>query len=218
MTPRDRRGVATMARWASAGAPGSPLTVLPAAAAPRAAAATCELCPSGLGPHHRHLLALTDRRIVCVCETCWSLRSGDAGYRPTGGRTLWLEDFVLPDELWAAFQIPIGLAFMVRSSLTDMVVSLYPSPAGATESELDLLAWTSLVAANPILDQLQPDAEALLINRLADPPQVVIAPLDECYRLVGLIKARWTGISGGPAIEEAVATFFAGLREPEAAW
>jgi hypothetical protein len=201
-------GVGTMAKWAKGGSP----------APPRAATDTCELCPSGLGPHHRHLLALTDRRIVCVCETCWSLRSGDAEYRPTGGRTLWLEDFVLPDDLWAAFQIPIGLAFMVRSSLTDMVVSLYPSPAGATESELDLLAWTSLVAANPILDQLQPDAEALLINRMADPAQVVIAPLDECYRLVGLIKARWTGISGGAEIEEAVATFFAGLREHEVAW
>ena len=77
----------------------------------------CELCPVGLADDHRHLLHLAERRIVCVCETCWSLHSGDADYRPTGGRTLWLDDFRLDDEAWAAFQIPIGLAFMLRSGL-----------------------------------------------------------------------------------------------------
>ena len=44
----------------------------------------------------------------------------------------------MPDEVWVAFQIPIGLAFLMRSSVTGGVVALYPSPAGATESELDL--------------------------------------------------------------------------------
>ena len=28
----------------------------------------------------------SERRIVCVCETCWSLRSGDPEFRPPGGR------------------------------------------------------------------------------------------------------------------------------------
>ena len=36
----------------------------------------------------------------------------------------------------------------------------------------------------------------------------MIAPIDECYRLVGLIKQRWEGLSGGRAIEQAVAEFF----------
>ena len=44
------------------------------------------------------------------------MRSGDAEFRPAGVRTLWLEDFELPDELWAALRIPIGLAFVMRSA------------------------------------------------------------------------------------------------------
>ncbi len=58
-------------------------------------------------------------------------------------------------------------------------------------------AWAALVAANPVLEELDPDAEALVVNRLSDPPQYAILPIDQCYGLVGLIKSRWEGISGG---------------------
>ena len=43
----------------------------------------------------------------------------------------------------------------MRSSMTGQVVALYPSPAGATESELDLFSWTALCAANPVLERLE---------------------------------------------------------------
>jgi Family of unknown function (DUF5947) len=172
----------------------------------------CELCPLTLAEDHKHLLDLEERRIVCVCPTCWSIRSGEARYRPTGSRTLWLEPFELSDELWAAFQIPIGLAFFMRSTSTGAIVGLYPSPAGATECELDLESWDRLVEANPVLDDLDPDAEALIVNRLATPHVHVIAPLDDCYRLVGTIKATWEGISGGAAMEAAVERYFDELR------
>jgi hypothetical protein len=173
----------------------------------------CELCPISLAADHKHLLDLEERRILCVCPTCWSMRSGEARYRPTGSRTLWLDGLEMPDELWAAFQIPIGLAFLMRSSATGGIVALYPSPAGATESELELDAWHRLVAANPALEDLDFDAEALIVNRLSDPPAYVIAPLDDCYRLVGLIKSTWEGISGGAAMEAAVQRFFDEVRE-----
>ena len=140
------------------------------------------------------------------------MRAGEGDYRPTGNRTVWLPDLDLPDELWASFQIPIGLAFFMRSTVSGGVVAFYPSPAGATESELDLEAWGELVARNPMLEDLDPDAEALVANRLSDPPQYVIAPIDECYRLVGLIKMRWEGISGGAGVGEAVTRFFDDLR------
>ncbi|HXO08639.1 MAG TPA: DUF5947 family protein, partial [Solirubrobacteraceae bacterium] len=116
------------------------------------------------------------------------------------------------DEVWAGFQIPIGLAFFMRSTVTDSVVAFYPSPAGATESELTLEAWEPLVQANPALEQLDPDSEALVVNRLTEPAQYVVLPIDQCYALVGLIKSRWEGISGGGAIEEAVPQFFAAIR------
>jgi Family of unknown function (DUF5947) len=173
----------------------------------------CEICHSTTIPDdHRHLIHLEERRIVCACEACWALHSGDAQYRPTGMRTLWLEQFECDDETWGLFQIPIGLAFFMRSSVTGGVVAFYPSPAGATESELSLEAWDALVALNPALAELEHDAEALVVNRLSDPHQFVIAPIDDCYALVGLIKSRWEGISGGDALKEAVPAFFESMR------
>lgn len=172
----------------------------------------CGLCGAPMPDDHRHLLHLDERRILCSCEPCWALHSGDPEYRPAGMRTVWFEDFDCPDEVWASFQIPIGLAFFMRSTTTGGVVAFYPSPAGATESELDLGAWDAFVQANPRLSDLEPDGEALLVNRLGASPQFVIAPIDDCYRLVGMIKSRWEGISGGSAIETAVPEFFDALR------
>ncbi len=171
----------------------------------------CDLCGKGLPSEHRHLLHLEERYILCACESCVALRGGDRELRPTGTRFAWLEDFSLPDDVWASFSIPIGLAFFMISSSVGSVVAFYPSPAGATESELDLEAWDALCAENPGLI-LDPDAEALIVNRMQEPNQHAIAPIDECYRLVGMIKAKWEGISGGMEPEAAIAGFFEEIR------
>jgi hypothetical protein len=173
---------------------------------------TCDLCSTTVPADHRHMLNLYERQIVCVCESCWALRSGDAEFRPTGNRTLWLPDFDLPEHIWAQFRIPIGLAFFMHSSVTSCVVALYPGPAGATESELHFETWSRLCELNPVLADLEPDAEALIVNRMSDPPSYAIAPIDRCYMLVGLIKASWEGISGGAAVEDAVNAYFEELR------
>jgi Family of unknown function (DUF5947) len=173
----------------------------------------CDLCGKRLDRDHRHLLHLVDRRILCACESCLALRGGDPELRPTGTRTVWLDDFDLPDETWSALDVPIGVAFFIDSSATGGVVALYPSPAGATESAVPAATWRELRTANPVLMGLESDAEALIANRIADPPQYAIVPIDECYRLVGLIKISWEGISGGDGPERAVADFFAELRE-----
>ena len=172
----------------------------------------CDICGTSIPDDHRHLLHLEERRIVCSCEACWALHSGDPEYRPSGMRTVWLDGFQCGEELWGMLGIPIGLAFFMRSSVSDSVVAFYPSPAGATESELGLDAWDALMRANPILEQLEPDAEALIVNRLADPPRYAIAPIDVCYALVGLIKSRWEGISGGDGLGAAVSEFFETIR------
>jgi hypothetical protein len=179
---------------------------------PAVQAERCDLCRSAMPDDHRHLLNLHERQIVCVCESCWAIRSGDPDLRPVGNRTVWLEGFELPDDVWGDFRIPIGLAFFMHSSATDGVVALYPSPAGATESELSLESWDRLVALNPVLEQLEPDGEALIVNRMSDPPSFAIAPIDRCYALVGLIKTSWEGISGGSGVNDAVARFFDELR------
>ena len=50
------------------------------------------------------------------------------------------------------------------------MVALYPSPAGATESELHFASWSRMVELNPVLAALEPDIEGLIVNRLSDPP------------------------------------------------
>lgn len=172
----------------------------------------CELCGMPISDEHRHLLELDERRILCACEPCLAMKSGLDNYCPVSTRTLWLDDFVFPDELWAAFQLPVGLAFFMRSTGTNSVVALYPSPAGATECELHLESWDKLVELNPILRDLEADAEALVVNRMVGAHQHAIVPIDECYRLVGLIKSTWEGISGGNAIADAVPKFFEYVR------
>jgi hypothetical protein len=186
------------------------------ASAPAPAAAIeerCDMCSVPIPADHRHLLHVEDRLIVCTCETCRALFAGEGAYRPTGTRTVWLDGLVLSDEHWASFGIPIGLAFFFHSSTGGPaggggLVAFYPSPAGTTECELDLGPWQQLVAANPVLAGLEPDAEALIVNRLGNVRRQAIVPIDECYRLVGLVRVSWEGISGGTGMEEAVARFF----------
>jgi Fe-S cluster biogenesis protein NfuA len=172
----------------------------------------CDLCGTTVAPDHRHLLNLVERKIECSCESCWALRSGDPEYRPTSTRTLWLDDFKLTDDVWASFQIPIGLAFFMRSTTAGCIVALYPSPAGATESELHFSNWNRLVSANPVLADLEADVEGLIVNRMADPPVYAIAPIDRCYELTGTIKVAWEGISGGAGVSDAITHFFEGLQ------
>jgi hypothetical protein len=172
----------------------------------------CDLCGITIAERHRHLLHLVERQIACACESCWNVRSGDPEYRPAGNRTLWLPALDVPDDLWASFQIPIGLAFFMESTVTACVVAMYPSPGGATESELHFDSWSRMLELNPVLTGLEPDIEGLIANRMSDPPMYVIAPIDRCYALTGTIKAHWEGISGGSGVHDAVEQFFGDLH------
>jgi Family of unknown function (DUF5947) len=191
---------------------GSGPAASPLTAPPAADTEACDLCGTGISSSHRHLLHLAERRIMCACETCWAMRSGEGDYRPTGNRTVWLAGLDVPDDLWASFQIPIGLAFFMESTVTECIVAMYPSPGGATESELHFESWRRMHERNPVLETLEPDIEGLIANRLSDPPIYVIAPIDRCYGLTGTIKTAWEGISGGSGVQPAVDRFFDDLR------
>lgn len=113
--------------------------------------------------------------------------------------------------------IPINMAFLFHSSLETRVIALYPSPAGAVESLLPLDAWAEIEESNPAIRQLKPDVEALLVNRVGHAQgtrdaEYYVAPMDECYKLVGLIRTNWKGLSGGAEVWTEVGRFFAELR------
>jgi hypothetical protein len=173
----------------------------------------CEFCSSSLHPTHRHLLEIQTRRVVCVCEPCalrfenvigrWKLIPRDA---------IALPEFNSTDAEWEGFALPINLAFFFQSTPADKVVAMYPSPAGATESLLSLGAWGAVVAANPVLERMQSDVEALLVNRLGNAREYYIAPIDRCFELVGIIRLHWRGFSGGPNVWEEINGFFDKLK------
>ena len=118
----------------------------------------------------------------------------------------------MTDAQWDDLHLPINLAFFFQSTTIGRVVALYPSPAGATESLLSLEAWHELGSEQPVLNELEPDVEALLVNRLGPSREYYRVPIDECYRLVGLIRTHWRGLSGGAEVWEEIGAFFHALQ------
>lgn len=176
----------------------------------------CELCSEPLASEHRHLLELARRNVVCACDACallFSSQSASEGkYRLIPRRRLALLDFQMADEQWDALLLPVNMVYLFRSSEAGRTLAYYPSPAGATESLLNLEHWEALVRDNPILNALEPDVEALLINRVEQAREYYVVPIDVCYRLVGLLRVSWRGLSGGQECRDALDTFFAELR------
>jgi hypothetical protein len=172
----------------------------------------CELCSEVIPTSHSHLLHLSNHELVCVCQPCSLLfseqGSGAGRYMLVPKRYLALQDFQMEDGQWDDLMIPVNMAFIYRSTGTKPVMAYYPGPAGATESLLDLEGWQALVNSNPILGELVPDVEALLINRVKDARAYYLVPIDACYELVGLIRRSWRGLSGGSEVWEAITDFF----------
>ena len=174
----------------------------------------CELCYAEIGHEHDHLIEPDTRRLLCACQACALLFDSPEArrYRRVPRHLTRLHAFELSDAQWDGLLIPINLAFFVHSSPQHRVLALYPGPAGATESKLALHTWDELAAANPVLLELQPDVEALLVNRMDHAREYYRIPVDRCYELVGLIRTHWHGLSGGQDARAAQVRFFEQLR------
>jgi hypothetical protein len=204
----------------------SPLRRLQGLARPRPPQERCELCGVVIPPEHHHLLELAARKLVCACEACAILfaRDDTLRYRRVPRRVRLLDDLPLSDELWESLPVPINLAFFYYDGGAGRVVAMYPSPAGATESLLTMDSWIELSEASATLRGMQPDVEALLVNRARGARRQWLVPIDDCYRLVAVIRTRWRGFTGGKEVWAEIDEFFEELgrrakpyREPEAA-
>ena len=174
----------------------------------------CELCGHGLPPAHTHLLEIPTRRMVCACEACGILFfHRDQNFRRIGRDVRYLADFQMTDAQWDSLRIPIGMAFFVHISEASRVHAFYPGPAGSTESLLPLDSWNSIAACNSALENMEPDVEALLVNRVGPARLHFLVPIDRCYELVGLIRIHWRGLSGGDGVWREIDRFFAQLTE-----
>jgi hypothetical protein len=179
----------------------------------------CEMCAEPIADQHQHVVNLDSRALMCTCRGCYLLFAVDGAeqrYRAVPDRYLAFPDFSLGPGQWDELEIPVSLAFLFRNSLQERTIAFYPSPAGATESELSLAAWTAVVAANPQLALLEPDVEALLIRAPdrgrgteGDDFTCHIVPIDACYELVGQLRRLWRGFDGGQEAHQAMDAFFA---------
>jgi len=170
----------------------------------------CELCGASLSSEHPHLLELSARRIVCACQPCSILfdHRGEARFARIGRTVRYLAAPPFSDAEWESLHIPIGLAFFVRSA-DSRIMAFYPGPAGCTESLLPLESVS--------LPEMEPDVEALLVNRVHGACDHFIVPIDRCYHLVGLIRMHWHGLGGGEEAWQNIDEFFSALRESASA-
>lgn len=185
----------------------------------RRAAECCEMCSAELPGEHQHLIDPAARKLICSCDACAILFSGQssAKFKRVPRRIRFLPNFKMTEAQWDGLMVPIELAFFFKSGEPAKVSAFYPGPAGATESLLTLEAWSDIEEDNPALREMEPEVEALIANRVGATrgveAQYYIVPIDECYKLVGLIRLHWHGLSGGTEVWREVTKFFASLRD-----
>ncbi|MCX4791266.1 MULTISPECIES: DUF5947 family protein [unclassified Streptomyces] len=173
----------------------------------------CELCGVPVAEDsHRHLVDTEQRSLACACTPCTLLfeRPGAAHGRflSVPDRYLADPDHRLDDNAWELLQIPVSVAFFFRNAALDRLVALYPSPAGATESELDPSTWQTVLGTSRLAELLEPDVEALLLRRFEGRAQCYLVPIDICYELVGRMRLRWQGFDGGAEARADLQAFF----------
>jgi len=172
----------------------------------------CDLCGAAFDEVHQHLLDRKSRQIACSCDACAIVFCGQAGgkFLRIPRRIRRVDARTFSDLEWEAMALPINLAFFLRDAEGRMA-AMYPSPAGAVESQIDLDSLHPDHAIKARMQSLEPEVEALIVNRIGDEHLSYIIPLDECYRLVGIVKTRWRGLSGGPDVWAGIHEFFQSL-------
>jgi hypothetical protein len=174
------------------------------------------LCGIEITAEHGHLCQPDAHRIVCCCQACGILfqsgRLRKFRWIPRSGRSL--PQWSWPDETWKQLEVPAGLAFLFRNSVADQLVGVHPSPAGAVEFSPSSAEWQRLCRHHAELQTIRDDVEALLVNRGTNATQMVIAPIDRCYELVGIVRKHWSGITGGQQVQQQIRNFIDGLDSP----
>lgn len=183
---------------------------------PKPAGESCEMCAEPVTSEHSHVVRLDQRKLMCTCRGCALLftnsGAGQGKYRAVPMRVVSDPDFVFDLARWDQLAIPVGLAFLFTNSTLGQTVAFYPSPAGATESELNADSWAEIGEDTPLLGELEPDVEALLLRRTDDGVICYLVPIDICYELVGLVRTYWKGFAGGDEVWAAVDELFDRVR------
>ena len=190
----------------------------PAGQQPGEAPERCELCAAEVPAEHGHVADLEGASLLCACRACYLLftqpSAGRGRYRAVPDRYLSDPDRVMTPAEWDQLEIPVSLAFFLRTSRNGgELTGFYPSPAGATECRLDLQLWHQLVADYPLLGAAADDVEAALISRSGDGVEYFLVPIDACYELAGRMRLYWHGFDGGTEARASIAAFLTDVRQ-----
>ena len=183
----------------------------------RAPVERCDLCGLEIGPDHDHLIDPAERRLVCACGACAVLFSAQAGTkfkrvpqdvtrtrraddqrlrsgRRSGCRSIWRSSTTARrrDGWWPATPVRRARRSPCWSSRPGRKssASIPSSPACSPTSRR---CWSTACAAAR--------------TRTA----CFLVPIDQCFRLVGIIRMQWKGFTGGTAVWEEIDGFFAEL-------
>jgi hypothetical protein len=175
----------------------------------------CDMCRALIADDHSHVVDIRNRSMMCTCRPCYLLFTRDSAelaYRSVPDRYLHFPDLEISAGQWDDLAIPVGVAFFFTHSAMAQVVAFYPSPAGATESELPLDAWNGIVEANPALKTATDDVEAILLRKQGESVSGYLVPIDACYELVGHLRRLWRGFDGGQDVHHRLDEFFADIE------
>lgn len=182
----------------------------------------CGFCSVPVGPQHGHVVNLETRALMCACRGCWLLftNTGAAGrrFRSVPERYAWADTPVLTAAQWDELGVPVEIAFFFFNSRMGGAVALYPSPAGATESQLPPGLWEDVARGNPLVADLAADVEALLVRSRPEGLEAYLVPIDACYELVGRIRRHWRGFDGGGEARREIDGFFERVRAKSEPW
>jgi hypothetical protein len=176
----------------------------------------CEMCSADIGEQHSHVVNTETRSLLCTCRSCYLLftqeGAGRGHYRAVPDRYLVDPDRELTQGQWDSLQVPVAMAYFFRNSALGRIVAQYPSPAGATESLLDLSAWDEIAPEYPLAAALTPDVEALIVRRARVRNESYVVPIDACYELVGRVRLHWSCFDGGKEARQDIDEFFDRVR------
>jgi hypothetical protein len=198
--------------------PGAPEVVLEKIRATAAARPdeSCEMCTAEILPSHSHVADLEKSSLLCVCRPCYLLfesrQAGGGRYRRVPDRYLTDPERPMSSAEWDELEIPVGLAFFLRSTQAGEVAGFYPSPAGVTECRLDLTAWERLSESHPLLGAIESDVEAALISHSKGTVEHFLVPIDACYELAGRMRMLWKGFDGGTEARQSIDEFLGDVR------
>ncbi len=175
----------------------------------------CEMCGTPVASRHGHVVDLRHRALMCSCRACFLLftthKTHRTRYRAVPERYRRDPEHPVTAAQWEGLDIPVGTAFLLRTSTG--VTVFHPSPAGATERPLDTGVWNRLAVAQPLLTMAEADVEAILFRRTDNGADCFLVPVDVCYRLVGTVRLYWTGLDGGEQLREHIDALFAEISD-----